>query len=395
MKQTMPAELGFSPARLDRINTRMRWYVDNGLLAGMVTLVERRGRVVHFGQHGWQDIEAQKPIRPDTIFRIYSMTKPITCVALMMLYEQALFQLNDPIHKFLPEFKPVRVWAGGGKRVAPARPITIHDLLTHTAGLSYGGYEGTGHPVDRLYDEADLFDPQILLGEMVRRIAKLPLIHSPGSAWFYSVATDVVGYLVEVLSDMPLAGYMQARIFDPLGMEDTAFRVHPDQADRFATLYGKTGQGDLQVLDTATGGDYFNVRLHAGGHGLVSTAADFLRFARLVRNGGELGGTRLLGRKTVELMTLNHLPQALLPLRMGDPWPGFGYGLGFGVLVDLAQSGIMGSVGNVRWSGYANTHFWIDPQEDLIGMLLLQYLPGGTHPVTDDFKTLVYQALVD
>ena len=395
MKQTMPAELGFSPARLDRINTRMRGYVDNGLLAGMVTLVERRGRVVHFGQHGWQDIEAQKRIEPDTIFRIFSMTKPITCVALMMLYEQALFHLNDPVYKFLPEFKPVRVWGDGGELVAPARPITIHDLLTHTAGLSYGGYEETGHPVDRLYDEADLFDTTILLGEMVRRIAGLPLIHSPGSAWFYSVATDVVGYLVEVLSDMPLADYMQARILGPLGMEDTAFRVHPDQADRFATLYGKTGQGDLEVLDTATGGDYFNVRLHAGGHGLVSTAADYLRFARLVRNGGELDGTRLLGRKTVELMTLNHVPQALLPLRMGEPWPGFGYGLGFGVLIDLAQAGIMGSVGNARWSGYANTHFWIDLQEDLIGILLLQYLPGGTYPVTDDFKTLVYQALVD
>jgi CubicO group peptidase (beta-lactamase class C family) len=395
MKQAAPEKLGFSSARLDRINTRMQWYVDQDLLAGMVTLVERRGSVVHFEQHGWQDVEAQKPISPDTIFRIYSMTKPITCVALMMLYEQALFHLHDPVQKYLPEFKSVKVYGDDGNMVEPARAITVHDLLTHMAGLSYGGYAETQNPVDKLYDEADLFDSTILLEEMVRRIAGLPLLYHPGSSWFYGVATDVVGYLVEVLSDMPLADFMQARIFGPLGMEDTAFQVHPDKAARFATLYGKTEQGDLKVLDTAMGGDFYNVRLHAGGHGLVSTAADYLRFAQLVRNGGALDGTRLMGRKTMDLMTINHVPPALLPLCMGEPWPGFGYGLGFGVLVDLAASGIMGSVGNHRWSGYANTHFWVDSQEDLIGILLLQYLPGGTYPVTDDFKTLVYQALVD
>lgn len=395
MNLAVPEELGFSSARLDRINARMQWYVDEGLLAGMVTLVERHGKVVHFERCGWQDIETRTPMELDTVFRIYSMTKPVTCVALMMLYEKALFHLNDPITKFLPEFKSVQVYREGGKWVEPAREITIHDLLTHTAGLSYGGCEETQNPVDRLYDEADLFDASISLQEMVRRIAALPLLHHPGSAWFYSVATDVVGYLVEVISDMPLGDFFATKILGPLGMEDTAFSVPPEKVGRFATLYGKTEKGDLEVLDTATGGDYLDVRLQAGGQGLVSTAADYLRFAQLVRNGGELDGVHLLGRKTVELMTTNHIPQALLPLEMGTPWPGFGYGLGFGVLIDLAQSGIMGSVGNYRWSGYANTHFWVDPQEALIGMLLLQYLPGGTYPVTDDFKTLVYQALVD
>lgn len=389
-------DFGFSPERLERIGTAMQRYVDEKKLAGMVTLVARRGAVVQFEEFGLQDIQTGMPMELDTIFRIYSMTKPITSVALMMLYEHGLFHLNDPVTRFLPEFKKVKVWMDGGELVDPIREITIHDLLTHTAGLSYGEYKDTHLPVDKLYDQADiLYNPAISLQEMVRRIANLPLAYQPAQRWWYSVATDVVGYLVEVISDMPLGDFFAEEILGPLGMKDTAFSVPPEKADRFATQYGKTEKGNLEVLDTTLGVDYSNVRLHSGGHGLVSTAADYLRFAQLVLNKGELDGVRLLGRKTVELMTINHLPAALLPITMGDPWPGFGYGLGIGVLMDLAQSGIMGSVGNIRWSGWANTHFWVDPQEQLIGILLLQYVPGGTYPVTNDFKTLVYQALVD
>jgi CubicO group peptidase (beta-lactamase class C family) len=388
-------KLGFSPKRLTRIGAAMQRYVEEGKLAGMVTLVARRGAVVHFEKFGLQDIRAGVPMELDTIFRIYSMTKPITCVALMMLYEQGLFHLNDPVTRFLPEFEKVEVLTDGGTLEDVHRMITIHDLLTHMAGLSYGDYQDTRAPIDKLYEQANLFDSQISLQEMVRRIAELPLAHQPGQGWRYSVATDVVGRLVEVISGVSLAEFMDREIFGPLRMEDTAYSIAPEKASRFATLYGKTETGNLEELDAAIGGRYSEVKLYLGGSGLVSTASDYLRFAQLLLNGGELDGIRLLGRKTVELMTINHVPAGLLPLVMGEPWPGFGYGLGFGVLMDLAQSGIMGSVGNFRWSGWANTHFWVDPHEQLIGILMLQYIPGGTYPVTDDFKTLVYQALVD
>ncbi len=388
-------ELGFSRERLERIGTVMQRYVDEATLAGIVTLVAHRGGVVHFEKFGFRDIRTGAPMELDTIFRIYSMTKPITCVALMMLYEHGLFHLNDPVTRFLPEFEKVEVLKDGGTLEDMHRPITIHDLLTHMAGLSYGAYMETGAPIDELYDQANLFDSEISLQEMVRRIAELPLAHQPGQGWRYSLATDVVGRLVEVISGFSLDEFMDREIFGPLGMEDTGYSIAPEKIDRFATLYGKTEKGDLELLDTAVGGEYSEVKLFSGGHGLISTAQDYLRFAQLLLNGGELEGVRLLGRKTIELMTINHLPAALLPIAMGDPWPGFGYGLGFGVLIDLAQAGIMGSAGNIRWSGWANTHFWVDPKEQLIGILLLQYIPGGTYPVTDDFKTLVYQALVD
>ncbi len=395
MRIDRPEDLGFSPERLERIGTAMQRYVDEEKLAGMVTLVARRGAVAHLEKFGFQDIQTRAPMELDTIFRIYSMTKPITCVALMMLCEHGLFHLNDPVTRFLPEFKNPKVLKAGGVLEDAQRAITVHDLLTHMAGLSYGGHKDTGAPVDELYDQADLFDSKISLQEMVRRIADLPLAHQPGGAWRYSVATDVVGRLVEVVSGISLAEFLDQEILGPLGMGDTAYSIAPEKGDRFATLYGKTEKGDPEVLDTAVGGEYSDVKLFAGGHGLISTASDYLRFAQLLLNGGELDGVRLLGRKTIELMTINHVPAALLPLGMGEPWPGFGYGLGFGVLMDLAQSGVMGSVGNFRWSGWANTHFWVDPREQLIGILMLQYIPGGAYPITDDFKTLVYQALVD
>jgi CubicO group peptidase (beta-lactamase class C family) len=247
-----------------------------------------------------------------------------------------------------------------------------------------------------LYRQADIFDPDITLEEMIRRIADLPLANQPGQVWRYSVATDVVGYLVEVISDMSLAEFFDEKIFRPLGMEDTSFSVPPDKMDRFATLYGKTEKSALDLIDTATGGDYINIRLYSGGHGLVSTTADYLRFAQLVLNKGELDGVRLLGPKTMELMTTNHVPPALMPIAMGEEqMPGFGFGLGFSVMMDVAQSGMLGSVGLHGWGGWANTHFWIDPQEQLIGILMLQHVPSSTYPVTNDFRTLVYQALID
>jgi CubicO group peptidase (beta-lactamase class C family) len=391
-----PEEVGFSSDRLERISPLMRRYVDERKVAGIVTYIARFGRTVHFETFGYQDLELRVPMQRDTIFRIYSMTKPITSVALMMLYERGLFQLSDPVSKYVPEFKGVKVWGRGGRLEEPRREMTIHHLLTHTAGLRYGGYEETQSALDRLYDEAGLWSPEITNEEMVRRLARLPLAFHPGEQWHYSVATDVVGYLVEILSDRPLAQFFDEEIFQPLGMVDTHFVLPREKAGRFATLYGMSDENSLALIDETVGGDYFNTRLHSGGAGLVSTAADYSRFAQMMLKGGQLDGVRLLGRKTVEFMTRNHLPPDLLPLRMGDEeMPGLGFGLGVSVMLYPARAGIMGSEGLYAWGGWASTHFWVDPREGVVGILLLQYIPSGTYPISNEFRTLVYQALTD
>jgi CubicO group peptidase (beta-lactamase class C family) len=397
MNTTIPEEAGFSSSRLGRIGDVMQTYVDQGRLAGLVTLVARHGKVVHLERFGMMDLKVGKPMQFDTIFRIYSMTKPITSVALMMLLERGLVRLTDPVSRYIPAFGKVKVLAKDGNLIDLKRPITIHDLLRHTAGMSYNGYyEDTGDPVDKLYDEVDLWPQGATSPEMVRRIAELPLAFQPGEAWRYSVATDVIGHVVELVSGMSLAEFFEKRILKPLRMEDTAFSVPPDKADRLATLYGQSEEGHLEEIDTAIGGDYFDVSLHSGGHGLVSTAADYLRFAQFMLNKGELDGVRLLGPRTVELMTANHLPASILPMTMGtEQMPGFGFGLGFSVMQDVALSGMMGSVGLHGWGGWAKTHFWVDPKERIIGILMLQHIHTGTHQTTIDFRTLVYQALVD
>jgi CubicO group peptidase (beta-lactamase class C family) len=397
MKRCAPEEAGLSSGRLKRVDAMAQRYVDEGKLAGLVTLVARHGRVAHFGKCGVQNLETGAPMDYDTIFRIYSMTKPITTVALMMLYEQGLFQLRDPVSRFLPEFKGIKVWVSEGELIDPVREISIYDLLTHTAGLSYGGYEETGIPVDKLYDEANLDNIEITNQEMVRRIASLPLLYHPGEKWFYSVATDVVGHLVEVIAGMPLDSYFEERILVPLGMEDTAFYVPDAKMDRFAALYGPGQDGSLKLLDDPSTGAYSKPpRLLAGGHGLVSATTDYLLFCQMLLNGGELNGVRLLGRKTVELMAMNHLPESMIPIG----WPpdimhGYGFGLGFRVRVDDAQAGLLGSVGEYAWGGYASTSFFIDPREELIAILMPQFIPSGHYPILEEFRVLVYQVLVD
>jgi CubicO group peptidase (beta-lactamase class C family) len=392
---THPEKLGLSTERLTRIDEYMEQYVSEGKIAGFVTLVARHGEIAYFDKYGYQDISAQKPIELGTIFRIYSMSKPITSVAFMMLFERGLVRLEDPISKFIPEFKKTKVYGKDGKLVDLIREITVHDLLVHTAGFSYGGIQETKIPVDADYDKADLFNPDIDLTEMVRRIASLPLAFQPGTEWHYSVATDVVGRLIELIADIPLPDYLEEKIYRPLGMVDTAFRVPPEKVERFSTLYGKFNNSDLAVIDDAIGGNFSKVKLFLGGSGLVSTMQDYYRFAHLVLNKGELDGVRLLGTKTMELMTCNHLPETLLPISMGYPWVGFGFGLGFSVMLDVPLSGMMGSPGLYGWGGWANTHFWVDAVERLIGILMLQYIPSGTYPVTNDFRTAVYQAIID
>ena len=396
MNRLAPEEAGFSSSRLGRIGAVMQNYVDQGELAGLVTLVARYGNVVHFERFGMMDLKASKPMQLNTIFRIYSMTKPLTSLALMMLFEQGEVRLTDPVTRWIPAFGKVKVFANDGRLANLEREITIHDLLRHTSGLSYNGYyEDTGELVDKLYDEADLWPADATSEEMVRRIAELPLAFQPGQAWRYSAATDVVGRVVELISGTSLAEFFETKILGPLGMGDTGFSVPPGKVDRFATLYDMNKDGSLQEIDTPVGGDYLDVSLHSGGHGLVSTAADYLRLAQFFLNRGEVDGARLLGPKTVDLMTMNHLPPAVLPMVMGaGQMPGLGFGLGFSVVLDVALSGMMGSVGLYAWSGWAKTHFWVDPQEQIIGIIMPQRVYTGTHPVIVDFRTLVYQALV-
>ena len=397
MELANPEALGFSAERLIRINSLMERYVDSGKLAGIETCVVRHDQVVHRETFGYQNLETKTPMSGDSIFRIYSMTKPIASVALMMLFEEARFNLTDLVSKFIPAFKDVKVWGADGALVAPVRPMTVQDLLRHTAGLSYGGYADSQSPVDKLYDEADLFNPKITIKEFSERVANLPLIFHPGEKWHYSVATDIVGYLVEVLADRPLGDFIQEKIIGPLGLVDTAFHIDPSKLDRFCTLYGKTADSDFGVLDLPESSEFLPpVTLHSGGSGLVSTTADYLKFAQCILNKGELNGVRLLGPRTVALMTCNHLPAGLTPIAFegSDPMLGMGFGLGFGVMLDAAQSGVMGSVGDHSWGGYAETFFWIDPREDMIAIMMSQYLPSQTYPIRKEFRTTVYQALI-
>jgi CubicO group peptidase (beta-lactamase class C family) len=397
MKIANPEELGFSSERLLRIHSLMNRYVESGKLAGIVTCVVRSGQIVHRETFGHQNLETKTSMSKDSIFRIASMTKPIASVALMMLYEESLFNLTDAVSQYITAFKNAKVWGADGALEVPVRTITIQDLLRHSAGLSYGGYTESHSPVDKLYDEADLFNPNITNAELTERIANLPLMFHPGEKWHYSVSTDVVGYLVEVLSDKPLADFLQEKIFDPLGMVDTAFHIDPSKLSRFSTLYGKTPDSDFGVLDLPDSSDYLPpVALHSGGSGLVSTTSDYLLFAQCILNKGELNGVRLLGPRTVTLMTCNHLPAALLPISFegAEPMLGMGFGLGFGVMLDTAQTGMMGSVGDHGWGGYAETFFWIDPQEEIIAILMSQYQPSQTYPIRKEFRTAVYQALI-
>jgi len=395
LTRAIPEEVGLSSARLKRINKVMQGYVDENKLAGLVTVVARRGKIAHFECFGTMDIEANKPMRLDTMFRIYSMSKPITSVAVMMLYEEGHFQLDDAVSKFIPEFKDVKVFVkkseAGVEVTKPEREITIRDLLTHTSGLAYGLNKDTA--VDEMYQEEKMLKWDETLEEKVGRLVKLPLANQPRSAWRYSMSVDVLGYLVEEVSGKRLDVFLEERIFRPLGMGDTGFYVPEEKMGRFAELYGREEDGDLEHNDTLYWGDFSKLpRFLSGGGGLVSTASDYIRFCQMLLNGGELDGVRLLGRKTVEFMTTNHLPDELI--RQRTLTKGYGFGLGFAVLMDVAQSGSLGSAGEYKWGGAASTGFWIDPEEELIGILMTQFMPY-TGRFTQEFKVLTYQAIVD
>ena len=397
-----PEAVGLSSERLGRIVPWMRGYVEAGKLPGLSVTVARRGQVVFSHQEGLRDLARGLPMEADTIVRIYSMTKPLTSVAILMLYEEGLFQLDDPITRFLPEFRDMRVLVGGSRakpETVPAeRDITFRDLLTHTSGLSYGFMDAT--LVDRMYREegVDFQTAETSLAAVVGKAASLPLLAQPGAEWNYSIATDVLGHLVAVISGKSFDDFLRERIIRPLGMVDTDFHVPAEKISRFASNYALGEGGRLTLIDDAREGRYARPRtVPSGGGGLVSTAADYARFCRFVLGGGELDGVRLLGAKTVELMTANHLRGDLAD--MGQPrfsessYSGIGFGLGFSVMLDPARAQILGTSGEVAWGGAASTAFWIDPAEDLFVIMLTQLMPSSTWPIRRELRVLTYAAI--
>lgn len=399
-----PEDVGLSSERLKRVDGWMQRLVDAGKLPGVLTMVARRGRVVWLRTAGLADLARGTPVAPDTIFRIYSMTKPLTSVAIMMLYEQGLFQLDDPITRFLPSFRNMRVFAGGSRAkwesVPAERDITFRDLLTHTSGLTYGFLDST--LVDAMYRDrgVDFQTSADSLEAMVEAAASLPLLAQPGAEWNYSIATDVLGHLVAVISGQPFERFLRERVIEPIGMIDTDFHVPPDKIGRFAANYAPGDNGSLKLIDDPRESRYgIPRRLCSGGGGLVSTAADYMRFCEFMLNKGELDGVRLLGRKTVELMTMNHLPGDMAsmgqPRFSESPYTGIGFGLGFSVMLDPTRAQILGTAGEYAWGGAASTAFWVDPAEEMAVILLTQLMPSSTYPIRRELRVLTYQAITD
>jgi CubicO group peptidase (beta-lactamase class C family) len=402
-----PEEVGISSERLARIESHLqRRYLQPQKIVGTLTLVARQGKVAYLSPLGLMDRERNKPMTEDTIFRIYSMTKPITSVALMTLYEQGFFQLNDEVYKFIPEWRNLQVYLSGNYPLFLTRPcerpMTIKDLMTHTSGLTYAFMERTN--VDAAYRKLGIgvIGGPLTLKEMVEKLAEVPLEFSPGTYWNYSVSTDVLGYLVEVLSGMPFDVYLQKNLFEPLGMKDTAFYVPPEKVERFAANYLRRPDKTLTLEDDPAASPFTRPpRFLSGGGGLVSTAADYLRFCQMLLNGGELDGVRILGRKTIEFMTMNHLPggKSLRDLNIGPftqiATAGNGFGLGFSVHLGSDKSQVIGSPGEYAWGGAASTVFWIDPKEELIVIFLTQFMPNATFNFRDQLKALIYSALID
>ncbi len=405
MEIVRPESVGLSSERLARIEEHLeRRYLAPKKIAGALTLVARRGRIAHLKAVGAMDVERGVAMRDDTIFRIYSMTKPITSVALMTLYERGAFQLEDPVHRFIPAWRDLRVYDGGNHPAFATRPcerpMTVRDLFTHTSGLTYGFMERTN--VDRAYRRLGIGERGKTLDETIAALAKLPLEFSPGTRWNYSVATDVLGHLIERISGKRLDAFLHDEIFAPLGMRDTAFHVQAEKIERLASNYFRAPDKSLRVEDDRAKSVYATPPAYlSGGGGLVSTAQDYLRFCQMLLNGGELGGARILGRKTIELMTMNHLPggQDVSQLNIGGQfsqvaYEGVGFGLGFSVMLDLARAQTVGSVGEYAWGGAASTAFWIDPKEELVVIFMTQFMPSGTFNFRGQLKSIVYPAIV-
>ncbi len=385
-----PEEIGLSSAGLARLSEVLRAEIARGRVPGAVALIAREGRVGYFESFGRRDPASDAPMTKDTIFRIYSMTKPITSVAAMMLWEEGRFLLSDPIAKFLPEFSNLQVAVQRGaatEHVAAERPITIQDLLRHTSGLTYE-FRGSG-PVHKMYMSARVYSRTQSSADQVATLAQMPLLHQPGTRWEYSRSTDVVGRLIEVLSGVPLRVFFESRVLAPLGMSDTAFHVPPQHQARIAEAFAKDPEsgGPVQLVEVRDAPNF-----ESGGGGLVSTASDYARFLQMLLNGGTLDGSRFLSRKTLELMTADHLG----PITGAADLllPGHGFGLGFAVRLHAGIAAVPGSIGQYFWGGLAGTTFWVDPLEQLFAILLIQ-APGQRDYYRTLFRDLVYSAFDD
>jgi CubicO group peptidase (beta-lactamase class C family) len=410
---TDPTEVGFDAHRLTRLDRRLARWVDDGQLPGYLVTVARHGRLVHVSSAGYRDLEAGLPVERDTRWRIYSMTKPVTSVAAMMLYEEGAFELSDPISRWLPEFAETRVYVAGSAQKPVTQPqmepIRVRHLLTHTSGLTYGFHHA--HPVDAMYRAAghEWGTPAGAdSAEVCRQWAAIPLVFQPGSEWNYGVSTDVLGRLVEVVSGQPLDEFFEQRIFAPLGMTDTSFGLRKgDDPESLARLYaavpGQPGGAPtgFAPYDAMGATALSKPAFLSGGGGLVSTAADYLRFVELLRRGGSYDGGRLLGSRTIAHMVRNHLPgnQDLesfgRPLFAETPLRGVGFGLGFSMVIDPTRYGVVASTGDFSWGGAASTAFYVDPVEDLTVTFYTQLLPSSTLPIRNYLRALVNQSLVD
>jgi CubicO group peptidase (beta-lactamase class C family) len=413
-----PESAGMSKAALERVQAHVKHrYIEAGRFPGAQLVIYRRGKVVHSSVQGYADLERKVPVKDDTIFRIYSMTKPITSVAFMMLVEEGRVALDEPVAKYIPEWKNLGVFVAGTAPAfltrPPSRPMLIVDLLRQTSGLTYGFQQRSN--VDAAYREAKIgvVDATGTLDSMIETLAKFPLEFSPGEAWNYSLSTDVIGYLIGKISGKPFDQFLKERIFDPLGMSDTDFYVPASKAHRFAACYSADPQGGMTFHATERKGTLTlqddpttSVFLTppdfvSGGGGLCSTTADYLTFCRALINGGEIDGVRLLGPKTLKLMTSNHLPNGLdLPglsrsLFSEATYNGIGFGLGFSVTMDPVKTMIPGSPGEFSWGGAATTSFWIDPAEELITIFMTQVLPSSAYPLRRELRTMVYAAITD
>jgi CubicO group peptidase (beta-lactamase class C family) len=399
-----PEDVGLSPDRLALVKSWMRQQIDGGRLAGIEVAVLRSGRIAFHTCEGKADLARNKPASPDTIYRIYSMTKALTSAAIMMLYEEGRFQLDDPISRFIPAFENQRVWSGGGYGAVQSEPaqrgITFRDLLTHTSGLTYGFMQA--NPIDAMYraQKLDLPGTDMTLAEFAGKIGAMPLIAQPGTRWNYSVSTDILGRLIEVISGQPFDKFLEERLIRPLGMADTGFHVPSEKVSRLAACYVRGPDGRPALQDDPESSRFLRApAAPSGGGGLVSTARDYLRFCALMLGRGSIDGTRLLGRKTVELMTMNHLNGDMAA--MGQPrfsettYHGIGFGLGFSVMLDSAKAQIVGTPGEFSWGGMASTAFWIDPKEELAVVMMTQLIRSSQYPLRRELRVLTYQAIVD
>lgn len=400
-----PEALGFDAARLQRLDDYMAGMVEGGRVAGVSTLILRHGRIASFRTHGKAALDASEPLKADAVFRIYSMTKPIAAVAMMMLFEEGHWTLDDPVTRFIPEFENLKVFTGidaeGAITVEDAkRPPTMREVMSHTAGFAYGLFPDY-HPLERAYDVDHIARPDDER-YFIERIAAQPLMFQPGSEWFYSVASGLLGVIVSRISGMSFGDFLKTRIFDPLGMVDTGFEARPDNAHRLVTFYQDDGQGGLKEVTEVLGGPINSFRrpppFQDGGGGLVSTISDYARFCQMVLNRGELDGVRILAPATVALMSTNVIPDAVLntshPLRLLPFNPAFGFGLGFSVMKDPRRMGSLEGCGTLAWGGMGGTWFWIDPENDLVFVGLIQRFAD---PISGEFRararTFTYAAL--